>query len=676
MKQYFDPRAVLVTVSLISIGLVLVVLGIAVMDFTSPGKITSYQSYKIIKKQSPISLGSIDTKVLAFSSPDEYRDYIAQSNQKFSSFNYGMMMPTRAIQERGDLSNLGLDAFNTKQAEDIGLAGPERISETNVQVAGIDEPDIVKTDGKNIFLSQSNYYYPWRGLLRPEIDIVPPFISGTLKVVKAWPPEQLAQIGKIDTQGEMLLVNKILVVFAHDKIAAYDINTPASPVKAWEIKYNDNNSLVAARLMNEKIYVVTRAYADTEKPCPMKPFIVNEETVSVPCSSVYRPVQVIPADSTFSVMSFNPENGRLEKSLAFLGSAGSSVVAMFPDNIYISYSYPGDIADLIIGAVTEKPDLLPSWLRESLIKLRTYDISQDSKINEFYQLLERYKRSLSKDELLKFENEMQNKISGYIETRQRDFERTGLVKIRVSDLAVIATGVVPGSLLNQFSLDEYEGYLRVATTFGNNWFFSQDLGASDVYVLDSNMVQVGVVKDLGKTERIYSVRFIGNRGYVVTFRQVDPFYVLDLSNPYAPQMTGELKIPGFSSYLHQVADNRILGVGQEGNQVKLSLFDVSDSANPLEVAKYLLDDYWSEISQTHHAFLHDSKHGVVFVPGSRGGYIFNYKSDDLKLTMVVSDIIAKRALYLNDYMYIIGDDKIVVINEIDWRKVNQFTLAP
>ena len=107
---------------------------------------------------------------------------------------------------------------------------------------------------------------------------------------------------------------------------------------------------------------------------------------------------------------------------------------------------------------------------------------------------------------------------------------------------------MPGKVLNQFSLDEYKGDLRIATTIGqNSWFgnFGQLAQSfSDVYVLDRNLKTVGVVKDLGKTERIYSVRFLADRGYVVTFRQTDPFYVLDLSNPSSPQVKGELKIPG------------------------------------------------------------------------------------------------------------------------------------
>jgi uncharacterized secreted protein with C-terminal beta-propeller domain len=104
------------------------------------------------------------------------------------------------------------------------------------------------------------------------------------------------------------------------------------------------------------------------------------------------------------------------------------------------------------------------------------------------------------------------------------------------------------------------------------------------------------------------------------------------------------------------------------------LFDVKDPANPKEIAKYTLDEYWSEILNTHHAFLQDAKNQVFFMPGSKGGYVFSYKDDQLSLAKAVSGAQAKRALYINDYLYIIGDNQITVLNENDWEKVNELEL--
>jgi uncharacterized secreted protein with C-terminal beta-propeller domain len=186
--------------------------------------------------------------------------------------------------------------------------------------------------------------------------------------------------------------------------------------------------------------------------------------------------------------------------------------------------------------------------------------------------------------------------------------------------------------------------------------------------------QVGAALGMGQGERIYSVRLIGDRGYVVTFRETDPFYVLDLSNPANPQIKGELKIPGYSSYLHPMRDNVILGVGREGSQVKLSLFDVSDPQNPVEKSKYTLNESWSDILNTHHAFLMDDKYQVFFLPGSEGGYIFSYAGDELTLTKAVSGPQVRRALFLNDYLYVAGDTNIVVLDEKDWTRVNELKL--
>ena len=176
-----------------------------------------------------------------------------------------------------------------------------------------------------------------------------------------------------------------------------------------------------------------------------------------------------------------------------------------------------------------------------------------------------------------------------------------------------ASGTVPGVLLNQWSLSEWNGVLRVATTEQPVWFGGpQTESASSVIALEEragSLVQVGRVGGLGKGERIYAVRFVGDTGYVVTFRQVDPLYTLDLSAPSRPVVRGELKIRGYSAYLHPVGDDLLLGVGQDatdegralGSQV--SLFDVSDLRRPRRLAVRQLGSSWSEAESDHRAFL-------------------------------------------------------------------------
>jgi uncharacterized secreted protein with C-terminal beta-propeller domain len=268
--------------------------------------------------------------------------------------------------------------------------------------------------------------------------------------------------------------------------------------------------------------------------------------------------------------------------------------------------------------------------------------------------------------MLKFRNEMNNRMNDYREEHKRDLERTGIAKIDL-ELNLKASGEVPGRVLNQFSLDEYNGYLRIATTVGR-W----SEATNDLYVLDEDLSAVGSIKDFGKEERIYAVRFIGDKGYIVTFREIDPFFVMDLSDPENPAIKGELKIPGYSSYLHPITTDLILGIGKEDQNVKISLFDVSDAEKPEEIDKYELDEYWSDVLNTHHAFLLDSKHEIFFLPGGKGGYIFSYKNGELRLEKAVSTS-ALRAIYIEDYLYIIGNE-VVVFDENTWEKVNELDL--
>ncbi len=179
----------------------------------------------------------------------------------------------------------------------------------------------------------------------------------------------------------------------------------------------------------------------------------------------------------------------------------------------------------------------------------------------------------------------------------------------------VAAGTVGGSLLNQYSLSEWDDHLRVATTTGSQ--------QSTVYALrqqGKQLVVVGKVTGLGKGERIYAVRFVGPVGYVVTFRQTDPLYTVDLHNPTAPKVLGELKIPGYSAYLHPVGDGRLIGIGQaatdqgrvQGTQV--SLFDVSNLSDPKRLAQFHLRYGHSEAEFDPHAFLYWPQTGLLVVP--------------------------------------------------------------
>ncbi len=188
----------------------------------------------------------------------------------------------------------------------------------------------------------------------------------------------------------------------------------------------------------------------------------------------------------------------------------------------------------------------------------------------------------------------------------------------------VASGEVEGTLLNQFSMDEFQGNLRVASTTDSMWWDASQPSESRVTVLaddgEGTLEAVGLVTGLGETERIFAVRFMGNLGYVVTFRQTDPLYTLDLSNPTDPKAVGELKINGYSAYLHPIADGYLLGVGQDATDegrtlgTQVSLFDVRNPAEPVRIFQQTIDDAYSSVEFDHRAFLHWPATGTVVIP--------------------------------------------------------------
>jgi uncharacterized secreted protein with C-terminal beta-propeller domain len=393
---------------------------------------------------------------------------------------------------------------------------------------------------------------------------------------------------------------------------------------------------------------------------------VKGEPLVVRGSEIYHPPELVPVDVVYTAAIFDPEEGKITNNISFVGSSGRSVIYMSEDALYVTYTYQPDPVETYYKFLKEKcRDLIPADTLDMIDQLMEYNISNRAKQVELEYILERETRSET-DDSFKRRKEFYNRLEDYFDDHKRDLETTGIVKIGLPDFEVEEQGEIPGRLLNQFSLDEHDGYLRVATTVEGG-----RESVSDVYVLAENLDVVGSVKDLGKTERIYAVRFLGDMAYVVTFRDTDPFYVLDLSNPKEPELKGELKIPGYSSYLHPITDDLILGIGKEGWEVKLSLFDVATPSEPAEVDKYILEESWSDVLETHHAFLIDRKHGIFFLPGREGGYIFSYADNKLALEKAVRAERARRAIYIDDYLYVVADTKIVVLDETTWEKVNE-----
>ncbi len=641
---------------------------------------------------------STSSAIEPFASEADFKAYL-EENQSQRQYSSGLaQMETMSMP--ADKSFAGNSEAGSSQASNkmmnlsTEVAEPNRFSETNRQVLSIDEPDIVKTDGQNIYYSKERSFDFYRSdpiimdeRMSEKIGIVPPYpdrprsIDET-QIIKAFPIAEAKKIGRLENNGNLFLKDKTLVILAENKqkIYAYDVSNPEQPKEKWSWSFEEQNQIVASRMMNGKIFLVTNRYNDIESPCPIRPMVRNEESIELSCTEIYHPTEPIPADTTYSFIALDIETGKVTDKTAFVGSNYGSEVYMSENAIYLTYQKPTDEIKLFTAFLRDNPNIFKTNLAQKIKKLEDYDISSRAKNTELESLIETELRSLGKDELTKLRNEVNNQLAEFAKKEGKRHQMTGIVKIGNDNLEFKANGEVPGRPLNQFSLDEYKGNLRIAVTFepldyfpGGFYVNSRNEQASDVYILNENLNQVGAVEDMGKGERIYAVRFLQDRGFVVTFKQIDPFFVLDLSSPNNPKLKGELKIPGYSSYLHPLPNGQILGIGEENGQVKISSFDVSDPSNPKEVSTYRMEESWSEAGSNHHAFLLDEKQKVFFIPGGEGGYIFSYEGG-IKLERAVGGFQVKRAVYIDDYMFVIGEEKIKIINEKTWSDEKEIEL--
>jgi inhibitor of cysteine peptidase len=601
------------------------------------------------------------------SSASELAKYVAERDTA-QFFGGGIAMPLMARAESAQ--------------DSVSASAPSRVSETTVQVAGIDEPDIVKTDGQNLYISREGLY---RGGIIPLADArmassaMTPIWQDDSRtvVVDAFPLDELAVVSEnIKEKGEMLLVKdkKILIILSYPDIVAYDVADPKKPSKKWTLTLEDNTSLVSARLSSGMLYFITQTWLTTGTPCPYIPLMRGATKLSIPCTSIWVPEQLEPVNNTYTVLAIDPLSGTEKQTVAFATDGETTTLALFKDNLYLatkSYRAPYEV--LIPATITAYEPYVSVATQAKMKTISGYDISLSGKLNEIAQVAQADLAQKEENERLRIETEVQNLIQQQLDTQKRLLDRTRITRVPLANLSVGAVGEVPGSLLNQFALDEYQGNLRVAVTVGSSWWGAGET-ANDVYVLGADLKEKGKIIDLGLGERVYSVRFVGDTGYLVTFKQVDPFYVLDLRVPTAPKVAGELKIPGYSAYLEPLGDNLVLGVGREGSGVKLAVYDVSNPAKPVEKSKYLIKDSWTEVEGNHHAFLRDADHEIFFIPGSNGGYVLSYAHGKLVLKATVAGWSVKRAVYIDDLLYVIGDEKITVLDENSWKEVGTLKL--
>jgi len=534
---------------------------------------------------SPLDKGTYTYKLNTFQSYDDLLAFL--HNRYETGANQGRYYDSLNIMFAKSESG----ATNDGATQGGGV--PPSYSTTNVQVAGVDEPDIVKTDGTYLYVVANQTVYIIKAYPTAEATILSQIKITNVTISNIFiRGDRLVVFG--DTGGFYaypLLEGDFKVDVARPDIwwggvsqtviNIYDLNDRANPILIKEIRID--GGYFDARLIDEYVYVVATEYtyniyyALDEKNFTLNvPQIsIDNESQNISAGDIYYVDVPELSDTMTHVISLNLDTNDVVEKSFMLGSSQTMFVSK--NNIFLaSAHYP------------------------------------------YYPLLYRAEGESSS-------------IS--------DQETTILHKISITtgDVTYIAQGEVPGHILNQFSMDEHNGFFRIATTVGNNWGEGTQ-SSNNIYILDENLQQISQIENIAPGESIYAARFLGDRAYLVTFVQVDPLFTVDLSDPYNPKILGELKIPGYSEYLHPYDETHIIGIGKEVDPsidadkvhtpgaiyytailgLKIALFDVSDFENPKEVAKVVIGDRGTDSPALydHKAFLFDREKELLVIPVS------------------------------------------------------------
>jgi uncharacterized secreted protein with C-terminal beta-propeller domain len=493
-------------------------------------------------------------------------------------------------------------------------------------------------------------------------------------------------------------------------IYVYDISERTNPVLVRNITLE--GSYQDARMIGDYVYAIAQQPVQILDSGPVLPMVsVGSATKEISADSI---AYFDEYDTYFSYNFFIAINTQNDaeapnEKVFLLGYSQDLYVSQ--DNIYtVSVKYMTE-AERNSRLVESLIPSLPLDLQNGVREIQAKNISAYEKMYRTGDLIQEYAVNLGPEDGAKFMKGIEERLVIIETALEKDYEKTVIHKISVSgpNIEYKTSGEVPGRVLNQFSMDEYNGNFRIATTTGNTW---SGTSLNHIYVLDPSLSVIGKLENLAPKEQIYSARFMGDRAYLVTFVRTDPLFVIDLSNPYAPAVLGELKMPGFSEYLHPYDADHLIGIGQmtdengrRTGQLKLSLFDVTDVANPKEMSTYLIGekgDYaYSEALDDHKAFLFSETKHLLVIPVSvnswkegsyynsytQGAYVFDITLENgitLKGTVThktanastdeyyyEGNTAVSRSLYMDSTLYTISDAKIMANSLEDLSKISE-----
>jgi len=484
-------------------------------------------------------------------------------------------------------------------ADDSTAAPKTQYSTTNIQEAGVDEPDIIKTDGQRIVA----------------------LVENKLHVLDAT-GEQLRQSGELRFDNfwaqDMFLSGDRVVVFGqmHETTTTHKLSVSRLP--GW---YSPITTLMSV---------------DISKPAPQITRRLHIDGSYISSRLVDNSARIVIQSSPTGLQWFYPEGSGLRAERDAEEKNRQLIKESTIDNWV-----PWFILESGAGALLQEGTLTScervyhpsSNSGLQMLNIVTVDLGEElfeEQLGSTSVLADGQTVYSSQQNLYVATTEWIDERTLRLDPQANPENRqvsTRIHKFDISDPATTeyrSSGQVTGTVLNQYSMSEFKGHLRVATT-DHGWWSREEEPVSQSYVtiLEETgevLTEIGRVGNLGKGERIYAVRFLGNLATVVTFRQTDPLYTIDLSLPQSPKVLGELKIMGYSAYLHPITENLVIGVGQDALETgrttgtQVSLFDISDLSKPARIDQWQLPGGSSETEYNARAFLHWPAEDLFVLP--------------------------------------------------------------
>lgn len=563
---------------------------------------------------------SSDAGLKRFASKEELKSFVKSSMENRYG---GAMMETMSVKSAGVQLTTASSDF----------------SRTNIQVEGVDEADIVKNDGKYIYTVSGN-----------KLVIIDAYPAETAKVLSE---TEVGNANEIFINGnrlvvfgsyydEMPIIETAKMAFREMPyrgsgktfIKVYDISDRESPVVKRNITME--GSYYDSRMIGDYVYAIINQPVYMSDDIVLPVMSSNGKIKTTPATEIYY--SIIP-DYSYTYTNIVSVNTQVDSQ----EPESKTLLKGYTQNLYVSMNNVFVTSAKQIIWIEQQSRMIekvimpsvPASIASEISKIRDTNLTIYEKMQKIQEITYNYTNRMSESEKSEFEKDVMERQKQLMIEMAKEQEQIVVHKISISNgnIEYKTSGTVPGHALNQFSMDEYNGYFRIATTTGEAWN-TEVKSANHIYVLDENLRITGKLEDLAPGEKIYSARFMGNRAYLVTFKKVDPLFVIDLSDPTSPGVLGKLKIPGYSDYLHPYDENHVIGIGKEAvdaeeslkqgrgldfawyQGVKISLFDVTDVENPKEISKFNIGDRGtdSEALRDHKAFLFDKEEKLLVIP--------------------------------------------------------------